>query len=188
MATSTHFALRPNRYGETEPAYFRHVARTLYRHEGKVLSYGMKFWPEEYEALKRKIPQIEDLEDSYIKAPGFEGSTLAGCRSSRVTSTSPALALVKSILEHWLFCQEQIRALPCLMDSSLSVEQPDFPSAPGILCEIRFALSRPLALCEGDGNGVLCFALDSRVRGNDVWNAGVTVVVDASRRGRVGRG
>jgi len=23
----------------------------------------MKFWPEEYEALKRKIPQIEDLED-----------------------------------------------------------------------------------------------------------------------------
>lgn len=63
VATSTHFALRPNRYGETESAYFRHLARTLYRHEGKVLSYGMKFWPEEYEALKSKIPQIEDLED-----------------------------------------------------------------------------------------------------------------------------
>lgn len=63
VATSTHFALRPNRYGETESVYFRHLARTLYRHEGKVLSYGMKFWPEEYEALKSKIPQIEDLED-----------------------------------------------------------------------------------------------------------------------------
>ncbi len=63
VATSTHFALRPNRYGETESAYFRHLARTLYRHEGKVLSYGMKFWPGEYEALKSKIPQIEDLED-----------------------------------------------------------------------------------------------------------------------------
>ncbi len=63
VATSTHFALRPNRYGEAEPAYFRHLAKTLYRHDGKILSYGMKFWPEDYEALKRKIPQIEDLED-----------------------------------------------------------------------------------------------------------------------------
>ena len=63
VATSTHFALRPNRYGETEPAYFRHLANTLYRHEGRLLSYGMKFWPEEYDTLKRKVPQIEDLED-----------------------------------------------------------------------------------------------------------------------------
>ncbi len=32
-------------------------------HEGDVLGYGMKFWPEEYEAMKRKIPQIGDLGD-----------------------------------------------------------------------------------------------------------------------------
>lgn len=63
VATSTHFALRPNRYGEAEPAYFRHLAKTLYRHDGKILSYGMKFWPEEYEAMKQKIPQIGDLGD-----------------------------------------------------------------------------------------------------------------------------
>ena len=48
---------------EQRVPYIRRVERTFYRHEGKVLSYGMKFWPEEYEALKRKIPQIEDLED-----------------------------------------------------------------------------------------------------------------------------
>ena len=63
VATGVHFALRLNRYGETENAYFSHIAKTLYRHNGKVLGYGMKFWPDDYEALKSKIPQIGDLGD-----------------------------------------------------------------------------------------------------------------------------
>ena len=36
-------------------------------------------------------------------------------------------------------------------------------------CSLR---SRPPSLCEG-GNGVLCFSLDSRVRGNDVGSGGM---------------
>ena len=62
-ATSAYYAINPNRYDEIEPAYFAHLATKLYRRKGKVLGYGMKFWPENYEAMKRKIPQIEDLED-----------------------------------------------------------------------------------------------------------------------------
>ena len=63
VASGVHFALKLNRYGETENAYFSHIAKTLYRQNGKVLGYGMKFWPEDFEAMKRKIPQIGDLED-----------------------------------------------------------------------------------------------------------------------------
>ena len=63
VATGTHFALRPSRYGETESAYFSHITKTLYRHNGKALGYGMKFWPDDYDSLKSKIPQIADLGD-----------------------------------------------------------------------------------------------------------------------------
>ncbi len=63
VATGVHFALKLNRYGETENAYFSHIAKTLYRHNGKVQGYGMKFWPEEFATVKTKTPQIEDLGD-----------------------------------------------------------------------------------------------------------------------------
>ncbi len=63
VATGVHFALKLNRYRETENAYFSHIAKTLYRHNGKILGYGMKFWPEDYETMKKIIPQIADLED-----------------------------------------------------------------------------------------------------------------------------
>ncbi len=62
-ATSVFYALNPNRYGETESRYLAHLAQTLYRRKGKVISYGMKFWPGDYDTLKTKIPQISDLED-----------------------------------------------------------------------------------------------------------------------------
>ena len=58
MATGVHYALKPNRYGETESAYFSHIAKTLYWRNDEALGYGMKFWPEDYEAMKTKIPQI----------------------------------------------------------------------------------------------------------------------------------
>ena len=63
VASGVHFALKLNRYGENETAYLRHFAEKLYRHNGSVLGYGMKFWPDDHNALKRKIPQIGDLED-----------------------------------------------------------------------------------------------------------------------------
>ena len=63
VATGVHFALKLNRYGETESSYFSHISKTLYRHNGKALGYGMKFWPDDFEVMKRKIPQINDLED-----------------------------------------------------------------------------------------------------------------------------
>ncbi len=61
------FARVPLRQSEGEGALFYVGVWRLARNADRVatsrLSYGMKFWPEEYEAMKRKIPQIEDLED-----------------------------------------------------------------------------------------------------------------------------
>ena len=87
-----------------------------------------------------------------FKAPGFEGPTLAGCRSSRATSMSPALALRDSILEHSLLCQGVV---------GMMCAQCRLPS-PGIPCERRCAGTpfnspsergrKRIVLCEGDGH------------------------------------
>ena len=41
----------------------RRRVSVLYRHNRKASGYGMKFWPDDYDALKSKIPQIADLGD-----------------------------------------------------------------------------------------------------------------------------
>nr|VFJ43270.1 MAG: Protein of unknown function (DUF3800) [Candidatus Kentron sp. FM]VFJ43965.1 MAG: Protein of unknown function (DUF3800) [Candidatus Kentron sp. FM]VFK06018.1 MAG: Protein of unknown function (DUF3800) [Candidatus Kentron sp. FM] len=61
VASGIHFAVRLNRYRDTEPAYLRHLEKTLYRHKGRVMGYGLKVWPENYDAIKAKAPEIENL-------------------------------------------------------------------------------------------------------------------------------
>nr|VFJ63769.1 MAG: Protein of unknown function (DUF3800) [Candidatus Kentron sp. DK] len=61
VASGIHFAVKLNRYRETEPAYLHHLEKTLYRHKGEAMGYGIKVWPENYDAIKEKAPETENL-------------------------------------------------------------------------------------------------------------------------------
>jgi hypothetical protein len=62
VASGIHFALKVNRYGETEPGYLPHLKRTIYRHKETALGYGLKFWPEDFQTIKEKAPEACNLE------------------------------------------------------------------------------------------------------------------------------
>lgn len=62
VASGFHFAVKVNRYGETEAGYLPHLKKTLYRHEKNVLGYGIKVWPVDFSALKAKAPETVSLE------------------------------------------------------------------------------------------------------------------------------
>lgn len=53
--------MKVNRYGETETTYLPHLKRTLYRHKGELMGYGIKLWPGDFETIKEKAPEIENL-------------------------------------------------------------------------------------------------------------------------------
>ncbi len=61
VASGIHFGVKVNRYGETETAYLSHLRKTLYRHRGELLGYGVKLWPEDYETIKTKSPEVENI-------------------------------------------------------------------------------------------------------------------------------
>lgn len=62
VASGLHFALKVNRYGETEVGYLSHLEKTIYRHKEKTIGYGLKLWPENFSTLKRKAPEVVNLE------------------------------------------------------------------------------------------------------------------------------
>lgn len=62
VASGLHFALKVNRYGETEPGYLPHLKNTIYRHKTSAAGYGLKLWPESYETVKAKAPEAVNLE------------------------------------------------------------------------------------------------------------------------------
>jgi hypothetical protein len=62
VASGFHFAVKVNRYGETETGYLPHLKKTLYRHQKIVLGYGIKLWPEDFVTLKTKAPETASLE------------------------------------------------------------------------------------------------------------------------------
>lgn len=57
-----HFALKVNRYGETETGYLSHLKKTIYRHKAAALGYGLKLWPEDFATVKAKAPEAFNLE------------------------------------------------------------------------------------------------------------------------------
>ena len=61
VASGFNFAVKVNRYGETEPAYLGHLKKTLYRYQSQVLGYGIKVWPEDYETIKSKAAEATNL-------------------------------------------------------------------------------------------------------------------------------
>ncbi len=63
VASGIHFGVKVNRYGEAEPSYLSHLIKTFYRHKGELLGYGIKVWPEDFETIKEKAPEVENLRD-----------------------------------------------------------------------------------------------------------------------------
>ena len=61
VASGLHFAVKVNKYGESEPSYLPHLKKSLYRHNGQVLGYGIKVWPEDFSTVKAKAPEAENL-------------------------------------------------------------------------------------------------------------------------------
>jgi len=62
VASAFHFALKVNRYGETEPGYLPHLRKTIYRYKRVALGYGLKVWPEDLTAIEREAPEASCLE------------------------------------------------------------------------------------------------------------------------------
>ncbi|MBI2516925.1 MAG: DUF3800 domain-containing protein [Opitutae bacterium] len=62
VASGFHFALKVNRYGETETSYLQHLRKTVYRHKAAALGYGLKLWPEDFATVKAKAPEVLHLE------------------------------------------------------------------------------------------------------------------------------
>jgi len=63
VASGMHFAVKVNRFGDTEPGYAGHLARTIYRHRNeRAIGYGLKFWPEDLATIKKQAPEASNLE------------------------------------------------------------------------------------------------------------------------------
>ena len=62
VASGFHFALKVNRYGETEAGYLAHLKRTIYRHKTVAMGYGVKLWPEDLKTVTAKAPEAFNLE------------------------------------------------------------------------------------------------------------------------------
>ena len=62
VASGFHFALKVNRYGETETGYLPHLKKTIYRHKGVAVGYGLKLWSGDLATVKIKAPEAIILE------------------------------------------------------------------------------------------------------------------------------
>ena len=62
IASSMHFAVKRNIYGESEPAYSRLLTKTFYRHKSTLLGYGVKLWPDSLDTVQTKAPEVKNLE------------------------------------------------------------------------------------------------------------------------------
>jgi hypothetical protein len=62
VASSLFYAVNKNYYGDVEPRYAAMLEKTFYRFSGgKVNGYGIKFWPDTIEEIKRTNPHIDGL-------------------------------------------------------------------------------------------------------------------------------
>jgi hypothetical protein len=62
VASSIYYAVNLNRYGNTEDRYMRLMDRNFFRAKGgRVFGYGIKFWPDNMEEIKKANPHIEEF-------------------------------------------------------------------------------------------------------------------------------
>lgn len=62
VASSMHFAVKRNIYGEAEPTYAGHLRKTFYRNKGQLHGYGIKLWPDPLNITQTKAPEAINLE------------------------------------------------------------------------------------------------------------------------------
>lgn len=55
VATSVFYAVHKNQYSEIEERYLKLIAPIIYRHEGKMEGYGLKFWCEDKAEISRVL-------------------------------------------------------------------------------------------------------------------------------------
>ncbi|MES2960772.1 MAG: DUF3800 domain-containing protein [Pseudomonadota bacterium] len=62
VASGIHFAVKVNKYGETEASYLSHLKKTIYRNKDSALGYGLKLWPEDFGTTRKKAPEVKNFE------------------------------------------------------------------------------------------------------------------------------
>ncbi len=65
VASSMFAGVNKSRLGYLETSYARMIAKVVYRHEGKALRHGIKFFPKNEHALVRECPGIAWVLDAY---------------------------------------------------------------------------------------------------------------------------
>ncbi len=58
VASGLFSAVNPNRFGDTEDKYAKLILPSAYRHKDTLLGYGLKFWPDDLDALKARNPHL----------------------------------------------------------------------------------------------------------------------------------
>jgi hypothetical protein len=91
VASGIFYAVNTNRYGNIEERYAQTLKNTFYRFKGgKAFGYGIKFWPEDMEEIKKGELSSSEF-TLIITGPRFEDPTLNGLPLLPTTSTIPAL-------------------------------------------------------------------------------------------------
>jgi hypothetical protein len=62
VASSVFYALNVSQYGMVEPRYSEMLRGNVYRHRGRRIGYGMKFWPD-HTPLKEQMPHLAAFDD-----------------------------------------------------------------------------------------------------------------------------
>ncbi len=61
VASAIYSAVQPNRFGQVEPSYVKELKPILYRHNGILWSYGLKWWPFDFDQMKAANPFLVEL-------------------------------------------------------------------------------------------------------------------------------
>ncbi len=61
VASGAFAAVNPNQFGDIESRYLRELMPVAYRHERRLLGYGLKFWPVDTSTLQMENPQLAEL-------------------------------------------------------------------------------------------------------------------------------
>lgn len=59
VSTSVFYAVHKNQYNEVEESYLKLIAPIIYRHEGKIEGYGLKFWCEDKTEITRVLGTVK---------------------------------------------------------------------------------------------------------------------------------
>lgn len=65
LAGSFFYAVEPSNYGFTEDRYARMLEPVVYRHSGRALGYGIKFWPRDVDSRVQTEDRFKWLRDLY---------------------------------------------------------------------------------------------------------------------------